>query len=111
MSKNSVGFIPLTTLDASVINAVTWRIINATGLPQACHYIIIVNNSNTAIELSTDDATQMAYVAPNSQLPLPIQQNATPQGWVAKFAAGTMFYARGTAGVGTIALIGMYNKN
>lgn len=111
MSKNSVSFIPLTTLDASLINAGTWRVINPTGLPQACSYIIIVNDSNTSVTFSLDEATPMAYVGPNSQLELPIQQNATPLGWVAKFAAGSIFYARGTAGVGTIALMGIYNRN
>lgn len=110
MSKNSVAFVPLTTLDASLLNAVTWRIINPTGLPKACIHLIIVNNSNTAVELSTDEATQMVYIAPNSQLEIPIQTNAGPANWISKFAAGTVFYARGTAGVGAIALMGLYNN-
>ena len=109
MSKNSVSFIPLTTLNAANLNAVTWRIINPTGLPKACFEIIVINNSNTAIELSTDEATQMVYMAPSSQLVFNIQANAGPASWISKFAAGTFFYARGTAGVGTIALMGLYN--
>jgi hypothetical protein len=108
--KNSVAFIPLTTVAASVLNAMNWSVVNQTGLPNSCFLLKIVNDSDTSIEVSTDAATEMAYVAPNSTLDLPVQAGSSPTGWVSHFAAGTIFYIRGTAGTGTIALIGVYNK-
>lgn len=110
MRSNSVSFIPLTTLDASTINAGTYTAINPDGLLHPCLYVYVVNDNNTAIFISQDDDNDHLYVPADSTAVLPAQTYALPQGEVALWPAGFVFYVRGTAGNGTIALAGVINK-
>jgi hypothetical protein len=107
MAKNRVQAIARTSFDAATLNA-SYQGINASGLDEACFLIRILNNSTATIDVSYDGTTDHDRILASGLLEIPSQTNGSPQNWAALFAKGMIVYVKGTAGVGTIYLMGYY---
>lgn len=107
--KNFVQAIPNTFFDAAFLNAAL-QAINPNGLDEACFLIRVINDSNTAVEISYDGTTLHDYIRAGESLQLPFQSNSQPKNEIALLRKGTIVYIRGTAGagVGFITLCGYY---
>ncbi len=109
--KNYILPIPLDSVTSASLNAMTYVAINDAGLPHPCSIIRIVNASTQAVLISWDGVTDHDYVKSGDTLQFNFQTNRQPNGQVALAKIGTIFYAKGTAGTGFIALVGYYQEN
>ena len=105
--KNAVQAIPLLAINSSTLSG-TYKPINAGGLPHACFLLVITNASTEDVFISYNGSTDHEYILQATRVQLPVQANAQPNNFTALFAQGTVVYARGTAGTGTIELSGYY---
>lgn len=92
-----VKSIQLTGVNSSSLG-VTFKSIGD-PLPFACEFIRIVNASDKDITISLDGDLPHDYIIAGETLELSLD---------GVFAAGTTFYARGTAGTGAIYLAGYW---
>lgn len=110
-AKNTVQAIPLTSIGSAALTA-NYQPINPNGLPEACFLIRIATTSSTTVTLSYDGVTDHEIVIfGDDAIVLPFQTNSRPNSNVALIAAGTVVYAKGTAGTGRIYLSGYYQPN
>lgn len=107
MAKNSLKAIPLTTFDSATLLA-TYQPLNPNGLPFACLVLKIQNAATTAITLSYDDSTDHDFVSAGSIITLSSNAISSQTPDTVKIQKGTIVYAKGIAGVGTIYVIGYY---
>ena len=108
MSKDTAKLIPLTNIASASVIA-TYKAINPNGLPQACYLLRIFNNSNQAVTVSIDGATDQEFVIAGTYINLYAQNNSGPTAQKCYWPVGTVFYVKGTAGAGNIYLSGYYN--
>ena len=106
-TTNVVKPIALTNIDSSTLSA-SYQAINASGLTFPCFEVIINNASNQDVTISLDGTHDHFYVVKATTLLIASQTNSRPNNFVADFAQGTIFYAKGTAGTGNIYLSGLY---
>jgi hypothetical protein len=99
--------IPLSTFNSASISG-TYQAINANGLPNACFFVRIVNGGTTPITISYDGVNDNEYIRANSDFELPSQTNSQPDGKKALSPVGRVYWVKGTAGTGFIALSGYY---
>jgi hypothetical protein len=109
--KNYILPIPLTSVTSASINGTTYTAINDAGLPHPCSIIRIINASTTAVQISWDGTHDHDYVKAGDTITLNFQTNRQPNGQVALAKHGTVFYVKGTAGTGFLALAGYYQEN
>lgn len=112
MAKSFVRAIELTEIDAATLDG-NYSAINPDGLPNACFLIRIINDSNITIVISYAEETDQDVLLPNTTLQLNLQNNSSPNGYVALMAKGTIVSVRsasGLAGVGAVDLIGYYQE-
>jgi hypothetical protein len=105
--KNSVQAIALTNIASSTLTT-SYQAINPLGLTQACFLIRVMNSSTQAVTLSYDGVTDHEFILASSTLQIESQANSQPNNNIAKFAANTVIYVKGTAGTGNIYLSGYY---
>ena len=108
--KNSVQAIPLTNIASSTVSG-SYAAINATGLPNACFLIRIINNSTQDVTVSYDGTTDHEYVIKATVSQFSFQANSKPNNFVANIAQGTKVYVKGTAGTGNIYLAGYFQSS
>ena len=109
MSQNYVKVIPMTSVDSATFTG-AYKVISATGLPEACSLVRISNASDRALLISYDGVTDHDYLAATSVLQLPFQSNSSPSGQVAQLKKGTIVYVKGAAGgTGLVYLSGYYS--
>ena len=108
MAENFVKAIAMTTINATSFDG-SYKVINATGLPNACSLIRITNASNRALLISYDGSTDHDYLADSGVLQLPFQSNSSPKGKVAQLAKGTKIYVKAASGTGLVYLSGYYS--
>jgi hypothetical protein len=105
--RNTVQAIPLSTVAASTLDG-TYTSLN-TGLPFACFYIRILNDSTVPITVSYDGGeTDHDFIAPAGTITVNAQTNSQPNGNIALFAKGQSIWINGTVGTGAIYLSGYY---
>lgn len=109
MSQNAIKAIPLTPFDASTLT-INYQVMNATGLPNACIYLRLVNDSAGVVTVSYDGITDHDHIPAMNEINLPVQSNSRPNSNVACWPVGTKVYVRGTAGTGFVLLAGYYVK-
>lgn len=109
MAQNKVKPILMTEFDASTLSNLTWKAINAGGLPAACFLVKIINASDEDVFVSYDGVNEHDYVAATSNALLNLQANAQPNSNIACLPLGTTVYLKGTAGTGFIYLSGWYS--
>jgi hypothetical protein len=107
--RTQIDALTMSSKDSATVGA-GYAALNAGGLAQSCSILRIVNDSNQAITVSYDGVTDQDYVAANTSLQLYFQTNAQPDTGRALLARGTVVSVKGTAGVGTIKLIGYFQK-
>jgi hypothetical protein len=107
MATNAVKPIPLTNIASSTV-AGTYAAINASGLPNACIMIRIINNSNKDVTVSFDGTNDHEFVPTMTSVLLEFETNALPNAVAALLPIGTVVYVKGTAGTGNIYLAGWY---
>jgi len=107
MPINRVQAVPLSSINAAGINAVTFTPINANGLPNPCFVLRVINASNTPVSISYDGINSHDYVAANSDIQIPAQSNSTHVS-NANFGKRQIVSVAGTPGVGFIYLAGYY---
>ena len=105
--KNFVQAIPISSLDSAGIG-VSYLAINAGGLPEACFLVKIINNSNTDVTISYDGINDNDFMQDGEIITLNLQTNSQPNNHIALMRKGTVIYAKGTAGVGLIYVVGYY---
>ncbi len=110
MAQLRVQAIPLTTLSSALMQPLTYTVVNGLGLPHACFKIRVINNSTQPITISIGGDTDTDIVPAATALDLTTPINTLPNSRGALFPAGTIIYARGTAGTGTIGVAGYYQQ-
>lgn len=106
--KNSLKAIPVVTANSAALAAGYVLPISATGFPEALVILRIVNASNQNVIISFDGVNDNDVVIAGSFLQIEAQTNAQPNNYMAAFAKSSKIWARGTAGIGTIYVIGYY---
>jgi len=109
MAKDFVKAIEMQSIDTSTIGAGAWSAVNAAGTEGACFFIRITNDSNTDVSISYDGIDYHEFIASGDSIEVNFQANASPGNFVSLLRKGTVFYARGTAGVGLVYVSGYYN--
>jgi len=94
--------IPVTSIGSAALTGAL-QAINSGGLPNACESLIVSNQSDTAVTISFDGTNNHNVIPANGSLSV-----VTPSGLRNAWRSGTVVYATGTAGVGTIYLSGKY---
>lgn len=108
--KSSIKQIPLLSINSTTLTG-TYQAINIGGLPFACFLLRIINGGNTAITISYDGTNDHDAVFAASILSVQGLVSAVPNAPGGLFPAGTVVYAKGTAGAsGTIAVAGYYQS-
>lgn len=107
--KNNVLAIEMTSIDSATLTpSPAYQVINAGGLDESCFMIRIINDSNSDVMISYDGVTDNDFIIAGQTLQLESQTNSQPNNKLANFQKGLVVYAAGTAGVGTIYLVGYY---
>ena len=109
MAQLRVKAIELETIASSTLTG-SYQAINPAGLPQACFLVELVNGSNQAVTISLDGSTDNLVVLAASSKPYPTPINTLINSRGALWPKGTIFYAKGTAGSGDIAVCGLYQE-
>lgn len=108
--KNSIKEIPLSSINSTDLTG-SYQPINAGGLPNACFLLRIINGGTTAITISYDGINDHDAVFAASILSVQGPVSAIPNAPGGLFPAGTVIYAKGTAGAsGTIGVAGYYQS-
>ena len=105
--KNYVLPISMVTFNSAALTNAYQDISNG-GISNACFMIRITNAATTTIAISFDGTHDHDLVPANSSITLNFQTNSQPQTSINNLRAGTLVYAKGAAGVGTIGLAGYY---
>lgn len=108
MPQTRVLAIPLEDIDSATLLP-TYLPIN-TGLPHACFFLKIINGGTTAITISYDGVNDHDVVFANSIAELPSGTVTSLREQSALWAKGLVVYAKGTAGVGSIGVSGLYRN-
>lgn len=103
MQKNRVLAIEMTDVDSGTLGA-AYVPINTNGLDESCFMIRIINDTTNDITVSFNGVTDNEYVRSGETL----QLYAVPSGDRSEFGKGSVVYAKGTAGNGTVYLSGYY---
>lgn len=109
MASNIVKAIPLTSRNANTLNG-NLQAINPNGLPFPCTMLHIVNTSNVNVTIGIN-GVQADVVLSQTDLFLPFQANAIPEGQTAMLPKGTVISVlsnTGGAGAGTVFLAGYH---
>ena len=107
MAQNKVKAIALEMVASADLSG-TYQPFSATGLPQACFLLRIINGSTAPITISYDGTTDNDFIQGSSTFEIAAQTNAQPSNWVALFAKGQLVYVKGTMGDGDVYLTGYY---
>ena len=110
MAQLRVQAIPLTTISSAILQALVYTPINGLGLPNPCFLVRVINNSNQSITISFGGETDSDIVPANSTLDIATPINTLQNSLGAQFSKGTIIYARGTAGVGSIGVAGYFQN-
>jgi hypothetical protein len=97
----------MTSIESTTISG-TYAVINSSGLPVGCCILNIINNSDEDVTVSYDGVTDHDYVPTLTDRNLYFQTNAQPNTNIARLAAGTKVYVKGSMGTGYIYLVGWY---
>ena len=106
--KNYVYPIPMTSIDSATFSG-SYQAINSTGIPQSCFLLKVVNNSNQLVTISWNGTTDHDIAPSTSAYVYDYQTNKQPNNDMALAQKGQIIYAKGTAGVGLVYLVGFYN--
>lgn len=106
-NSNLVSSIPLASVDSSTFDG-TYKVINSSGLPNACFMIRIINNSNKDITISYDGTNNHDFVPTLTSLNLEFQANASPANYLAVLGQGVKVWAKAASGTGLVYLSGYY---
>lgn len=108
--KNTVFAVPLSTFSSASVSG-SYQVVNTGGLPNACFFLRIVNDSTKAVTVSYDGTNDHEYIPANTvSAPLEVnaETNAQPKSVIALFPIGFTVWIKGTAGTGTISVSGYY---
>ena len=107
MAQNSVKAIPLSTFNSADMTD-AYQVVNMGGLPNACFFIRINNDSSSAVYISYDGIHDHEFIGNLSAFDFNMQANSLPNAKICMMSAGTQIWVRGIAGIGTISLSGYY---
>lgn len=107
--KNKVLPIALSSIDSATFTGSYQLISVATGLPEACIILEIINNSNIGVTVSYDGTNDHDFVRAASDRVLLFQTNSQPNNQAAVIAQGTRIYVKAAAGMGLVYLAGYYS--
>jgi hypothetical protein len=107
-AKNFIQPIQMASFNTTGLGA--YAPLNPAGLPKACSFIRIINNSNTDVMISYDGITDHDFIPHNSELYMPVQSINKPTNNTALFKQGTVIYVGGVAGIGIVYLSGYFQE-
>lgn len=109
MQKDKVLPIVMVSFDSATLTG-SYQSVNSStsGLPFPLVILKVVNDATTAVTVSYDGTNDHDYAPIGGQFVYDYQSNKQPQNDRSILAKGTQVYVKGTAGVGTIKLIGWY---
>jgi hypothetical protein len=105
--KNSMQFIPLTSIDSATFTG-SYQAINSTGTPFPCFAFKLVNNSTKDVTVSYDGTNDHDYVPTATAVIYDLMTNKQPQNDYCALKHGTIVYVKGSAGTGSVYLVGLY---
>lgn len=106
--SSSVKAVPMTSFNTTGLTT-SYKVINASGLPEACFLLRIFNASDKPVSVSYDGSTDHDYVTNGGGLQIPFQDNANPNNSAANIKKKTKVYVKGAgAGTGLIYLSAYY---
>ena len=104
--KNSMAYIPMTSINSSTFTG-AYQVINTNGTTSPCFAFKIVNNSTVDVTVSINGTTDHDYIITKTAQIYDLQTNKQPQNDACLLAKGTKVYVKGSAGTGSIYLIGL----
>lgn len=107
--KDAIKAITLLFIDSATLTGAYDPFV-ATGLPQACSIIRIVNDSNTGVGFSYDGINTHEFIPAGLTTQIYMQIGSRPNNKKACVSKGSNVCLIGNAGVGTIYLIGYYQE-
>ncbi len=107
MPQDTTKAIPMVTFNSAALVA-GYASMNPAGLPGACYWLQIFNNSSVDITISYDGVTDHAYIPQGYMFPAFPMIGAMPNNRISLFPAHMQIYAKGAAGVGNIYITGFY---
>lgn len=109
MAKDKILPIKMVSFDSASLSP-TYQSVNAAtnGLPFALVILKIVNDATTAVTISYNGVDDHDYAPLSGQFIYDYQTNKEFESDKSLLSKGTQVYVKGTAGVGTIKLIGWY---
>jgi hypothetical protein len=105
--KNAIVPIGLTSISALTLDLGTYKLINATGLDEACILLRIISHSKNIIYISFDGVLDHDYLQPGHTLQINTSFNTTST----RFKKISKIYVRGPLSVGHIYLSGYYQAS
>lgn len=107
--KSTIYHIPMTSIDSSTLSG-SYQAINTGGTPQACTIFKIINNSTVDVTISFDPTLVAGgdFAPSKSFAIIDAQAAKQPENDLSTLAQGTTVYVKGSAGVGSIYLVGYY---
>lgn len=104
--KNSMYYIPMTSIDSATFTG-SYQLINTGGTTLPCFSFKIVNNSTVDVTVSINGTTDHDYIPTKSAQIYDLQTNKQPQNDMCQLAQGTKVYVKGSAGTGSVYLVGL----
>jgi hypothetical protein len=105
--KNSMMFIPLTSIDSATFTN-SYQAINPSGLPNPLFAFKVINNSTVDITGSIDGSTDHFFVPKATAFVYDLQTNSSPQNDLCVMKQRTVVYVSGSSGTGSVYLEGLY---
>lgn len=111
MARDVVKAITLQSFDTASADA-TFQPLDANGLTESCVWVQLFNNSDIDLLISLDGINYNFFLAIDSYITLPAQNNSQPNNQRLMFKKGQIFYVTsftGAAGMGRVFLSGLYS--
>jgi hypothetical protein len=108
--KDAIKAITVLTIDSATLTG-GYDPFSATGIPEACQLIRIINFSKGDVGISYDGITTHEFLGADAGMQLYFQSNSRPNNKIACLAKGSNVCVIGNANVGFIHFIGYYQES
>jgi len=104
--KNFINYIPMTSISAATFTG-SYQLINSTGVSDPCIIYKIVNNSTVDVTISLNGTVAHDFIPTLSASVYDPQAGRQPGSELALLARGQKIYVKGSAGTGSVYLVGI----
>lgn len=107
MPQDIVKAFPMVVYNSAAL-AAGYTSMNPAGLPGACFWLQLLNDSSVDMTVSFDGITDHLFLPHGYEFPMFPMTGALPNNRVLLFPAHMQIYAKGVAGVGNVYITGFY---